>query len=82
MTTRSELRALHDQRVRGTIASRLPNNWKPSWDGPVLQIATRARGFAFVQDLDGLSVDYRRAGHTLADAASGIANLHNIILTG
>ncbi|MFG3645167.1 IS5/IS1182 family transposase, partial [Micromonospora sp. NPDC047762] len=26
--------------------------------------------------------DYRRAGHTLADAASGIANLHNIILTG
>ncbi|MFI6257065.1 hypothetical protein [Micromonospora zamorensis] len=26
--------------------------------------------------------DYRRAGHTLADAASGIANLHNIILAG
>jgi hypothetical protein len=26
--------------------------------------------------------DYRRAAHTLADAASGIANLHNIILTG
>ncbi|WP_406083624.1 hypothetical protein [Micromonospora zamorensis] len=25
--------------------------------------------------------DYRRAGHTLADAASGIANLHNIILS-
>ncbi|NIL60067.1 transposase family protein [Salinispora arenicola] len=26
--------------------------------------------------------DYRRAGHTLADTASGIANLHNIILAG
>ncbi|MBM0260673.1 transposase family protein, partial [Micromonospora sp. 4G55] len=26
--------------------------------------------------------DYRRAAHTLADAASGIANLHNIILAG
>jgi len=26
--------------------------------------------------------DYRRAAHTLADTASGIANLHNIILTG
>ncbi|MFI6067043.1 transposase family protein [Micromonospora sp. NPDC051227] len=26
--------------------------------------------------------DYRRAGHTLADAASGIGNLHNIILAG
>ncbi|RAO51538.1 putative transposase for insertion sequence elem ent IS112 [Micromonospora saelicesensis] len=26
--------------------------------------------------------DYRRAGHTLTDAASGIANLLNIILTG
>jgi hypothetical protein len=26
--------------------------------------------------------DYRRAAHTLTDAASGIANLHNIILAG
>ncbi|MCX5121733.1 hypothetical protein OG992_31625 [Micromonospora sp. NBC_00362] len=26
--------------------------------------------------------DYSRAGHTWADAVSGIANLHNIILTG
>ncbi|MCT2280096.1 transposase family protein [Micromonospora chalcea] len=26
--------------------------------------------------------DYRRAAHTLTDAASGIANLHNIVLTG
>ncbi|GIJ23908.1 transposase family protein [Micromonospora lutea] len=26
--------------------------------------------------------DYRRAAHTLADAASGTANLHNIILAG
>ncbi|WP_307846935.1 GNAT family N-acetyltransferase [Micromonospora sp. D93] len=43
--------------MRGTIASRLPNNWKPSWDGPVLQIATPARGCAFAQDLDGLSIE-------------------------
>jgi hypothetical protein len=57
MTTRSELLELHDQQVRGTIASRLPNNWTPSWDGPVLQIATPARGLAFAQDLDGLSVE-------------------------
>ncbi|MER7164758.1 IS5/IS1182 family transposase, partial [Micromonospora sp. NPDC000207] len=26
--------------------------------------------------------DYRRAASTLADTASGIAHLHNIILTG
>jgi hypothetical protein len=26
--------------------------------------------------------DYRRAASTLTDTASGIANLHNIILTG
>ncbi len=26
--------------------------------------------------------DYRRAASTLGDTASGIANLHNIILTG
>jgi hypothetical protein len=26
--------------------------------------------------------DYRRAAHTLADAVSGIAHLHNIILAG
>jgi hypothetical protein len=26
--------------------------------------------------------DYRRAAHTLTDAASGIAHLHNIILAG
>ncbi|EWM64997.1 hypothetical protein J3R08_001808 [Micromonospora sp. HB375] len=26
--------------------------------------------------------DYRRAAHTLADTASGIAHLHNIILAG
>lgn len=26
--------------------------------------------------------DYRRAAHTLADTASGVANLHNIILAG
>ncbi|MDI6097334.1 GNAT family N-acetyltransferase [Actinoplanes sp. NEAU-A12] len=57
MTTYSELLALHDQQVRGSIASRLPDNWKPSWDGPVLQITTPARGLAFAQDLDGLSVE-------------------------
>ncbi|MGI5522458.1 GNAT family N-acetyltransferase [Micromonospora sp. CA-259024] len=57
MTTRNELLDLHDQQVRGTIASRLPNNWKPSRDGPVLQIATPARGLAFAQDLDGLGVE-------------------------
>ncbi|WP_444947955.1 GNAT family N-acetyltransferase [Micromonospora ureilytica] len=56
MTTRSELLALHDEQVRGTIAARLPNNWKPSWDGPVLQIATPTRGLAFAQDLDHLSI--------------------------
>ncbi|MBB5475676.1 GNAT family N-acetyltransferase [Micromonospora parathelypteridis] len=55
MTTPNELLVLHDQQVRGTIAARLPNNWEPSWDGPILQIATPARGFAFAQDLDGLS---------------------------
>ncbi|GGM58025.1 N-acetyltransferase [Micromonospora sonchi] len=43
--------------MRGTIASRLPSSWKPSWDGPVLQIATPSRGFAFAQNLDGLSVE-------------------------
>ena len=26
--------------------------------------------------------DYRRAAHTLTDAASGIANLHNNVLAG
>ncbi len=26
--------------------------------------------------------DYRRAAHTLADTASGIAHLHNTILAG
>ena len=26
--------------------------------------------------------DYRRAAHTLTDTASGIAQLHNIILAG
>jgi hypothetical protein len=31
---------------------------------------------------EALILRYRRAGHTLADAASGIANLHNIILAG
>ncbi|WP_433532842.1 GNAT family N-acetyltransferase [Micromonospora sp. CA-263727] len=57
MLTRTELLALHDQQVRGTIASRLPGSWRPSWDGPVLQVATPARGFAFAQDLDGLTVE-------------------------
>jgi GNAT superfamily N-acetyltransferase len=57
MTTDSGLLALHDQQVRGSIASRLPHNWKPLWDGPVLQVATPARGFAFAQDLDGLGVE-------------------------
>lgn len=57
MITGSELLALHDQQVRGTIASRLPNTWKPTWDGPVLHIATPAEGIAFAQDLDGLSVE-------------------------
>lgn len=55
MTTREGLLALHDQQVRGTIATRLPSNWKPSWDGPILQITTPA--LAFAKDLDGLSVD-------------------------
>ncbi|MEH1166790.1 GNAT family N-acetyltransferase [Micromonospora sp. CPCC 205539] len=57
MTTRSELLALHDQQVRGTIASRLPRHWESSWDGPVLQVATPTRGFAFAQDLDDLDVE-------------------------
>lgn len=57
MSTRSELLALHDEQVRGTIAARLPKNWKPSWDGPLLQIATPGRGLAFAQELDGLSVE-------------------------
>lgn len=57
MTTYSELLALHDQQVRGGIASRLPNSWKPTWDGPVLQIATPTRGLAFGRDLDGLSLE-------------------------
>ncbi|MEE6261606.1 GNAT family N-acetyltransferase [Plantactinospora sonchi] len=57
MTTQDELLLLHDQQVRGTIAARLPKTWKPSWDGPVLQVVTPARGFAFAQDLDGLSVE-------------------------
>jgi hypothetical protein len=55
MTTQSTLLALHDAQVRGSIADRLPKSWRPSWDGPVLQIATPGRGLAFAQDLDGLS---------------------------
>lgn len=56
MTIRDTLLALHDRQVRGGVAARLPNNWKPSWDGPVLQVDTPNRGLAFARDLDGLSV--------------------------
>jgi GNAT superfamily N-acetyltransferase len=57
MTTIDRLLALHDDQVRGTIAARLPATWQASWDGPVLQIATPARGMAFARDLAGIGVD-------------------------
>jgi hypothetical protein len=57
MTTRSELLALHDQQVRGTIAARLPSNWTPSWDGPALEITTPTQGFVFARDLDAFDGD-------------------------
>jgi len=57
MTTQSTLLALHDAQVRGSIAQRLPNSWRPLWDGPLLQIAAPNRGMAFAQDLEGLSVE-------------------------
>jgi len=57
MTTHSALLALFDRQVRGTIADRLPSTWNSQWDGPVLQIATPARGLAFAQDIDDLNVE-------------------------
>lgn len=49
-----ELLARHDEQIRGTIADRLPADWHPSSDGPVLRITTPQRGFAFARDLDGV----------------------------
>ncbi|MFE9694564.1 GNAT family N-acetyltransferase [Micromonospora sp. NPDC005806] len=43
--------------MRGTIATRLPRTWTPSWDGPVLRVETPSGGFVFAQDLDELSVE-------------------------
>lgn len=57
MTMHHELLALHDDQVRGTIASRMPSTWTSSWDGPVLQVATPRRGLAFARDVDGLSTE-------------------------
>ena len=57
MTTHHELLSKHDEQVRGSIAARLPGTWKPTWDGPVLHVATPNRHIAFGLDLDGLDVD-------------------------
>ncbi|MFG2042275.1 GNAT family N-acetyltransferase [Dactylosporangium sp. NPDC048998] len=57
MTDARELLRLHDEQVRGTVADRLPDNWAPSWDGPVLRVATPARGIVFGQHLDGVPGD-------------------------
>lgn len=56
MTTTAELLALHDEQIRGTIADRVPGTWQPSWDGPVLRMATPTHGFAFARDLDALTL--------------------------
>ena len=57
MSTAAELLTLHDEQVRGSIADRLPVNWDPGWDGPLLRVTTPKRGFAFARDLDALSVE-------------------------
>jgi hypothetical protein len=55
MTTRDELLALHHEQIRGTVADRMPDNWTPFWDGPLLRVTTPVRGFAFARDLDDLT---------------------------
>jgi GNAT superfamily N-acetyltransferase len=57
MSTPSELLALHDAQVRGSIADRLPSTWTPTRDGPVLHVATPSRHIAFARDLDGVEVE-------------------------
>ncbi|WP_432989110.1 GNAT family N-acetyltransferase [Dactylosporangium sp. CA-233914] len=57
MTDSAALLGLHDDQVRGTVADRLPSGWKPSWDGPVLRVATPARGIVFARHLDAVPGD-------------------------
>jgi hypothetical protein len=57
MSNPEELLRLHDEQVRGTVADRLPATWSPSWDGPVLRVATPSRGVVFGQGLEGVPDD-------------------------
>ncbi|GAA4252149.1 GNAT family N-acetyltransferase [Dactylosporangium darangshiense] len=76
MTEVGELLRLHDEQVRGTVAERLPKNWVPSRDGPVLRVTTPARGIVFGQglgDMPGDELDALIARTVEFYAAKGLA---------
>ena len=55
MTTQPDLLALHDTRIRGTVANRMPQSWQATWDGPAMRVTTPTQGMVFARDLDHLT---------------------------
>jgi hypothetical protein len=55
MTPRTDLLALHDDQIRGTVADRMPDSWQATRDGPALRVTTPGQGMVFARELDHLT---------------------------